>query len=114
MLFTINQYQISRAIRNGFTTTIPTGAGSLLISAGTLSSLRSDVTFSNANGVSFGLDAAGLITASVAPGAGAGTGFTTATTVGSNIVGTLGAGRPEHGSSCLPDDGLDRLGLERD
>lgn len=66
--------------------------GAVLFSAGALSSLRSDITFSNSNGVSFGLSNNGVLTASVAPGAGAGTGFTSATTPGTNIVGTLGAG----------------------
>ena len=41
------------------------------LSAGTLSSNRSDMTFSNANGVSFGLDTNGVITASVAAAGGA-------------------------------------------
>lgn len=62
------------------------------LSAGTLSSLRTDVTFGDSNGVSFGLNAAGVITASINAAAGgtfAGTGFTTATTAGANIVGTL-------------------------
>ncbi len=45
------------------------------LSAGTLSSNRSDMTFSNANGVSFGLDTNGVITASVAAAAGAQTGI---------------------------------------
>lgn len=46
------------------------GSGSVLFSAGTLSSVRSDITFSNANGVTFGLNNAGVITASVGPGGG--------------------------------------------
>lgn len=41
------------------------------LSAGTLSSNRSDMTFSNANGVSFGLETNGVITASVAAAGGA-------------------------------------------
>ena len=93
------------------------GLTNIKVSAGTLSALRSDITFSNSNGVSFGLNAGGVITATVAtnyqspgaylttaqpPGAYlttaalsqdsskyAGTGFTTATTAGTNIVGTL-------------------------
>jgi len=59
----------------------------LLVSAGANTGSLSAVTFSDGNGVSFGL-AAGVITAS-ASGGGAGTGFTTATTAGTNIVGTL-------------------------
>jgi hypothetical protein len=45
------------------------------LSAGTLSSNRSDMTFSNANGVSFGLETNGVITASVAAAGGAQTGI---------------------------------------
>lgn len=55
------------------------GGGAVKFSAGTLSSNRSDITFSNANGVSFGLDNAGLITASVAPGATASNKFSAGT-----------------------------------
>ena len=47
-------------------------ANSVLFSAGTLSSLRSDVTFANSNGVTFGLETNGVITASVVPGGGGG------------------------------------------
>lgn len=68
------------------------GAGSVLISAGTLSSLRTDLTLADANGVSFGLNAAGVVTASIAPGAGAGTGFTSTSIAGAVITGLLGAG----------------------
>src|SRR5678815_841938 len=48
---------------------IPSIAGllsNIKVSAGALSSLRSDLTFSNANGVSFGLDTNGVITGTVA------------------------------------------------
>ena len=38
---------------------------SVLFSAGSLSSVRSDITFNNSNGVTFGLDAGGVITATV-------------------------------------------------
>lgn len=91
MILFVDPYDLNRALRDGLRTTFSV-AGNVIFSAGTVSSARSDITFSNANGVSFGLNAAGVITASVAPGAGAGTGFTTATTPGTNIVGTLGAG----------------------
>ncbi len=58
------------------------------ISAGTLSQTRSDVTFADSNGISWGLNTNGVVTASIATTY-AGTGFTTATTSGTNIVGTL-------------------------
>ena len=59
-------------LRDGITSnfTGTAGAGTIRFSAGTLSALRSDITFSNGSGVSFGLNAAGVITASVAPAAG--------------------------------------------
>lgn len=57
------------------------------ISAGTTSSNVSAVTFSNAHNVSFGYDGTN-VTASIATTY-AGTGFTTATTAGTNMVGTL-------------------------
>lgn len=63
----IDPYQIQHAIRNGIS--IP-GGGDVQFSAGSLSGLRSDLTFSNSNGVSFGLNTNGVITASVAPGGG--------------------------------------------
>lgn len=84
----------------------PGGGGSLNISAGSTSSNVSAVTFSNGSGVTFGFDGSN-VTASVqtnyqTPGAYlttaalsqdsskyAGTGFTSASTAGSNIVGTL-------------------------
>ena len=87
-------FPLRAVINNGVTSVLHgggTGGGSILFSAGTLSALRSDITFDNGGGVTFGLDGAGIITASAA-GGGAGTGFTTATTPGSNVVGTLGAG----------------------
>ena len=43
----------------------PGGLTNIQISAGTLSDLRSDFSFNNGNGVSFGLDTNGIITASV-------------------------------------------------
>ncbi len=61
---------------------------SVKFSAGTLSSNRTDITFSNSNGVSFGLETNGVITATIATTY-AGTGYTTATTAGTNLVGTL-------------------------
>ena len=63
----LDPYQIRRAIRDGISLSV---VGGINFSAGTLSSVRSDITFSNGSGVSFGLDAAGVITASVAPAAG--------------------------------------------
>jgi hypothetical protein len=72
------------------------------VSAGTLSSNRSDLTFSNGGGVSFGLDTNGVLTATVATNylttaalSGdtsnyAGIGFTTASTAGTALVGTHG------------------------
>jgi hypothetical protein len=60
-------FPLQAVIINGSTTVIhgAGGVGSLAISAGTLSGIRSDLTFSNSNGVSFGLDTNGVITASV-------------------------------------------------
>lgn len=54
------------------TTAMPSNAATIsnvLFSAGTLSSLRSDITFANSNGVTFGLATNGVITASVATAA---------------------------------------------
>lgn len=45
------------------------------LSAGTLSTYRSDISFNNGNGVSFGLETNGIITASVAAAGGAQTGI---------------------------------------
>ena len=81
--------------------------GSINISAGSTSSNVSAVTFSNANGVSFGYDGSNitatvatnyqsqgayLTTAALSQDSSkyAGTGFTTATTAGTNVVGTQG------------------------
>lgn len=58
------------------------------VSAGTLSSNRSDVTFSNGSGVSFGLNTNGVITGAVASTYG-GTGFTTTSSAGAVVAGTL-------------------------
>lgn len=58
------------------------------ISAGSTSNNRNNVTFANSNGVTFGLNA-GTITASVNNSSAPGTGFTSTSTGGSNIVGTL-------------------------
>ena len=51
---------------------IPIGAGGVVISAGANSQSSGTVNFSNANGVSFGLDNFGNLTATVTPGAAAG------------------------------------------
>ena len=84
--------------QNGQSVTISAGtaaAASLSISAGTTSSGYGGITFSNSNNISFGLNN-GTITATVsqsnqttASGGIAGTGFTTATTAGTALVGTL-------------------------
>lgn len=63
----------------------------VVFSAGANTNNLTAVTFSNSNGVSFGLNA-GVITATFSGGTGgggAGTGFTSATTAGTAIVGTL-------------------------
>lgn len=65
-----------------------TGKPAIGVSAGTLAATLGAYTFSNSNNVSFGQAAGGTITASIATTY-AGTGFTTATTTGTNIVGTL-------------------------
>jgi hypothetical protein len=79
------------------------GAGltNIKVSASDLSALRSDLTFADSNGVTFGLSNNGVITASVqtnylttamlsnASTAFAGLGFTTATTGGVEVKGTL-------------------------
>lgn len=46
------------------------GLTNIKLSAGTLSTLRSDITFANSNGVTFGLNTNGVITASAAGGGG--------------------------------------------
>ena len=51
---------------------IPIGAGGVAISAGANSQSSGTINFSNANGVSFGMDGAGNVTATVTPGAAAG------------------------------------------
>jgi len=68
----------------GGTTTL---ISNVKFSAGTLSQTRTDITFANSNGVSFGLNTNGVITATVSTNY-AGTGFTTTTTAGTAIVGT--------------------------
>jgi hypothetical protein len=55
-------------------------------SAGTLSQIRSDFTFSNANGVTFGLETNGVVTASVA----AGGAFSGGVSTGGNSAGDTG------------------------
>ena len=50
----------------------PGGGGGAAISAGANSTNAGTVVFSNSNGVSFGMDGAGVITATVVPGAAAG------------------------------------------
>lgn len=52
----------------GFFPAGATGSSPVKLSAGTLSQTRTDVTFSNSNGVTFGLNTNGVITASVLPG----------------------------------------------
>lgn len=55
---------------------VPAGGGGLTnikVSAGTLSANRSDITFGDSNGVSFGLETNGVVTASVNAGGGGGT-----------------------------------------
>jgi hypothetical protein len=64
----LTPYHIRHAIRDGIS--IPTGAGSVQLSAGTASAARSDFTFSNSPTVTFGLNGAGVITASAAGGGG--------------------------------------------
>jgi hypothetical protein len=64
----LTPYHIRHAIRDGIS--IPTGAGGVQISAGTASVSRSDFTFSNSPTVTFGLNGAGVITASAAGGGG--------------------------------------------
>lgn len=56
---------------NALVISVPSAGASVNFSAGTTSGNLNAVTFSNSNGVSFGLNA-GVITASVAPGAAAG------------------------------------------
>lgn len=50
----------------GIAISVVPGAAGIKVSAGTLSSVRSDLTFSNSGGVTFGLETNGAITASVA------------------------------------------------
>jgi hypothetical protein len=59
---------------NGVYTWVPIGHGSLTIEAGTNSVSSGTVSFANANGVTFGMNTAGVITATVTPGAAAGIG----------------------------------------
>lgn len=111
-------FGLSNGVITAIANTVGGGAiTNMRFSAGTYSTYRSDITFANSNGVSFGQNTNGVITATVAtnyqsqgaylttaqpPGAYlttamqsdastafAGTGFTTATTGGTNIVGTL-------------------------
>ncbi len=72
------------------------GGGAITISAGTLSGSRDSLVFSNANGVSFGMNGStitGSVQTNYAPSnvtsGRAGTGVTTATTAGSVLVATL-------------------------
>jgi len=67
-------------------------AGGAVISAGTQFADSGTVSFANSNGISFGMSDSSRITASytVPSTTGlAGTGFTSTTTTGTNIVGTL-------------------------
>ena len=59
---------------NGVNTWVAVGHGSLLIEAGTNSVSSGTVSFANSNGVTFGMNTAGVITATVTPGAAAGIG----------------------------------------
>ena len=59
------------------------------VSAGTLSANRSDITFSNANGVSFGLETNGVVTGSIA-GAIVNSIFQGGVSTGGNTAGTTG------------------------
>jgi len=76
---TINSSGISLNVPAFLTTAQPVGAylttamlsnaatiSNIKLSAGTLSALRSDISFNNSNGVSFGLETNGIITATVA------------------------------------------------
>jgi hypothetical protein len=58
----------------GVNTWVAIGHGSLLIEAGTNSVSSGTVSFANSNGVTFGMNTAGVITATVTPGAAAGIG----------------------------------------
>ena len=64
----------------------PGGGGGAAISAGTNSRSSGTVQFANSNGVSFGMDTAGVVTATVTPGAAAGIAAITA----SNMTATSG------------------------
>lgn len=107
---TVNTSGVSVNLPAYLTTAMQSNAATITnvkVSAGTLSSDRSDVTFGDSNGVSFGLDTNGVVTATVATnyqsqGAYlttaalsqdsskyAGTGFTTSSTAGSQFLGTL-------------------------
>lgn len=57
---------------NGVNTWISVGHGSLTVQAGTNSVSSGTVSFANSNGVTFGMNTAGVITATVTPGAAAG------------------------------------------
>lgn len=66
---TLNTAGMSISLPPYLTTAMQSNAATLSnvrLSAGTLSTHRSDVTFSNANGVSFGLETNGVVTGSVA------------------------------------------------
>jgi hypothetical protein len=74
------------------------GGGGVAISAGTNSTSTGTVVFADSNGVSFGMNSLGVVTATAATnyiplsysGNLAGTGFTSTTTAGSQLVGTVG------------------------
>lgn len=77
---------------NGISVSIAAPTAAIIISAGTTSNQSSEFTFADSPTVSFGLNA-GVITASAMVTAAtdyAGTGFTTVTTAGTEIVGTQG------------------------
>ncbi len=82
---------LSMGVPNYLTTAMQSNAATISnikISAGTLSQTRSDVTFADSNGISWGLNTNGVVTGSIATTY-AGTGFTSTTTAGTAIVGTL-------------------------
>ena len=88
---TLNTAGISMGVPAYLTTAMQSNAATISnikISAGTLSQTRSDITFADSNGVSWGLNTNGVVTASIATTY-AGTGFTSTTTAGTAIVGTL-------------------------
>jgi hypothetical protein len=79
------------------------------LSAGTLSALRSDITFNNSNGVSFGLETNGVVTATVATNyQSAGAYLTTAmaSNRGSDFVQATAAFNGTNASGTIASDGI--------